>query len=212
MTSRIDDFGGPKAYNHYAVGWAHAMDTPFQWTKQVASHSGRHTQRHDRALAERHQQEGRGAHAVPPRHRRRRDHPRRGRPARAHLRPWDPADAVARRLDDPVLPRRVLAGAPPDAVLRDVLQPRHLPRGLDGRDASQHSCACWAESPPLDADVWELYGPDDWTQANDLAAEQPDKLRELQTLFLIEAAKYNVLPLDDRRADGSTPISQVALS
>ena len=40
MASRIDDFGGPNAYNHYAVGWAHAMDTPYQWTKQVASHWG----------------------------------------------------------------------------------------------------------------------------------------------------------------------------
>jgi arylsulfatase len=58
-----------------------------------------------------------------------------------------------------------------------------------------------APSPSLDQDVWELYGPDDWTQAHDLSAEQPEKLRELQTLFLIEAAKYNVLPLDDRRAE-----------
>ena len=57
------------------------------------------------------------------------------------------------------------------------------------------------ENPPLDADVWELYGPDDWTQAHDLAKEQPEKLLELQRLFLIEAAKYNVLPLDDRRAE-----------
>src|SRR5262245_22130549 len=40
MASRIDDFGTPAAYNHYAVGWAHAMDTPYQWTKQVASHWG----------------------------------------------------------------------------------------------------------------------------------------------------------------------------
>jgi hypothetical protein len=40
MVSRIDDFGTPDAYNHYAVGWAHAMDTPYQWTKQVASHWG----------------------------------------------------------------------------------------------------------------------------------------------------------------------------
>ena len=40
MASRIEDFGTPKAYNHYAVGWAHAMDTPYQWTKQVASHWG----------------------------------------------------------------------------------------------------------------------------------------------------------------------------
>src|SRR5881392_1882152 len=40
MASKIDKFGGPEAYNHYAVGWAHAMDTPYQWTKQVASHWG----------------------------------------------------------------------------------------------------------------------------------------------------------------------------
>ena len=40
MVSKIDDFGTPEAYNHYAVGWAHAMDTPYQWTKQVASHWG----------------------------------------------------------------------------------------------------------------------------------------------------------------------------
>ncbi len=40
LAARIDDFGTPKAYNHFAVGWAHAMDTPYQWTKQVASHWG----------------------------------------------------------------------------------------------------------------------------------------------------------------------------
>ena len=40
MASHIDEFGTPTAYNHYAVGWAHAMDTPYQWTKQVASHWG----------------------------------------------------------------------------------------------------------------------------------------------------------------------------
>ena len=40
MVSKIDDFGTPAAYNHYAVGWAHAMDTPYQWTKQIASHWG----------------------------------------------------------------------------------------------------------------------------------------------------------------------------
>ena len=40
MAERIDKFGTAEAYNHFAVGWAHAMDTPFQWTKQVASHWG----------------------------------------------------------------------------------------------------------------------------------------------------------------------------
>jgi arylsulfatase len=62
-----------------------------------------------------------------------------------------------------------------------------------------------AELPAFDDDVWELYGPDDWTQANDLAREQPEKLAELQELFLAEAKKYNVLPLDDRRAERFNP-------
>jgi len=39
LLSMIDELGGPKTYNHYPVGWAHAMDAPMQWTKQVASHS-----------------------------------------------------------------------------------------------------------------------------------------------------------------------------
>ena len=55
------------------------------------------------------------------------------------------------------------------------------------------------EMPAFDDDVWELYAPDDWTQAHDLSAEQPERLHELQRLFLIEAARYQVLPLDDRR-------------
>ena len=54
---------------------------------------------------------------------------------------------------------------------------------------------------PYDDDVWELYAPDDWSQAHDLSKEMPDKLKELQRLFLIEAAKYNVFPLDDRRVE-----------
>jgi arylsulfatase len=54
--------------------------------------------------------------------------------------------------------------------------------------------------PPLDDDVWELYdGSNDWTQAHDLAAEEPARLATLQRLWLIEAVKYNVLPIDDRR-------------
>jgi arylsulfatase len=58
------------------------------------------------------------------------------------------------------------------------------------------------ELPALDDDVWELYDTTtDWSQAHDLAAEHPDKLKDLQRLWLIEAVKYNVLPLDDRRIE-----------
>jgi arylsulfatase len=56
--------------------------------------------------------------------------------------------------------------------------------------------------PPYDDDKWELYDTNtDWTQAHDLSQEMPDKLHELQRLFLIEAAKHNVLPLDDRQVE-----------
>jgi hypothetical protein len=58
----------------------------------------------------------------------------------------------------------------------------------------------------LDDDVWELYdGTTDWTQAHDLSGEMPDKLHELQRLWLIEAVRYNVLPLDDRAAERMNP-------
>jgi arylsulfatase len=61
----------------------------------------------------------------------------------------------------------------------------------------------WIPDPPpaIEDDVWELYSPDDSTQAHNIAADNPGKLAELQRLFLIEAAKYNVLPLDDRRVE-----------
>jgi arylsulfatase len=57
------------------------------------------------------------------------------------------------------------------------------------------------ELPALEDDVWELYEPADWSQQHDLAAEMPSKLAELQQLWLDEARKYNVLPLDDRRVE-----------
>jgi len=58
-----------------------------------------------------------------------------------------------------------------------------------------------AQLPAFEDDVWELYEPDDWSQANDRAAELPEKLAELQAIWLEEARKYNVLPLDDRRVE-----------
>jgi arylsulfatase len=63
-----------------------------------------------------------------------------------------------------------------------------------------------AAVPPFDDDVWELYdGSKDWTRSNDLSAEMPARLHELQRLWLLEATKYNVLPLDDRTAERLNP-------
>src|SRR5258708_30390423 len=59
---------------------------------------------------------------------------------------------------------------------------------------------------PLDDDVWELYDTSkDWSQANDLSKQMPDKLRELQRLWVMEATRYNVLPIDDRVVEKMNP-------
>jgi arylsulfatase A-like enzyme len=198
MSARIDKFGTPEAYNHYAVGWAHAMDTPYQWTKQIASHWGG----------------TRNGTIV---------HWPKGFTAKNEVRTQfhHVIDVAATVLD--------VAGLPEPTFVHGVQQmPLHgvsmapsfdeaaaperretqyfemfCNRGIyhKGWTAVTRHSTPWinAELPAFDDDVWELYGPDDWTQSHDLAAEQPDKLRELQRLFLIEATKYNVLPLDDRR-------------
>jgi arylsulfatase len=60
------------------------------------------------------------------------------------------------------------------------------------------------DQPPLSGDVWELYDTSkDWSQAHDLATQMPEKLADLKRLFDLEAAKYNVFPLDDRKAERS---------
>ena len=204
MVSRIDDFGTPAAYNHFAVGWAHAMDTPYQWTKQVASHWGG----------------TRNGTVV---------HWPAGIEARGEIRPQfhhviDIAATVleAAGLPEPLSVNGVLqqplegvsmAYSFDDAGADDRHRTQYFEmfcnRGIyhEGWTAVTRHSLPWAatEMPAFDDDVWELYGPDDWTQAHDLSAAQPEKLAVLQRLFLIEAAKYNVLPLDDRRFERFNP-------
>ncbi|MGH9214549.1 MAG: sulfatase-like hydrolase/transferase [Acidimicrobiales bacterium] len=204
MASRIDDFGTPAAYNHYAVGWAHAMDTPYQWTKQVASHWGG----------------TRNGTIV---------HWPNGFSSRGEVRTQfhhviDVAATVlaAAGVPEPTFVHGVqqmpLHGVDMATSFDDAAAPEQretqyfemfVNRGIyhKGWTAVTRHSLPWitTEVPALDDDVWELYGPDDWTQAHDLAAEQPERLHELQRLFLIEAAKYNVLPLDDRRFERFNP-------
>lgn len=60
--------------------------------------------------------------------------------------------------------------------------------------------------PPLDEDVWELYNTnEDWSQSRDLAKEMPEKLEELKRLWIIEATRYKVLPIDDRMMEKMNP-------
>src|SRR5262249_33623646 len=84
-------------------------------------------------------------------------------------------------------------------------------RGIyhDGWTAVTKHRTPWApasqKAPAFDDDVWELYSGNDWTQSHDLSKAQPEKLRELQRLFLIEAARYKVLPRDDRVLEKMNP-------
>jgi arylsulfatase A-like enzyme len=203
IAAHIDEFGSPKAFNIYAVGWAHAMDTPYQWTKQVASHWGGtrngtvvHWPNGIRATGELRAQ----FHHV--------------------------IDVAPTVLEAAGLPRPVMVNGVQQKPLEGISMTysfddsdaadRHetqyfemfVNRGIyhKGWTAVTRHSTPWPTPGGLnlaayDDDVWELYGPDDWTQAHDLSKDMPDKLHALQRLFLIEAAKYNVLPLDDRRPE-----------
>ena len=200
LASHLDEFGGPASYNHYAVGWAHAMNTPYQWSKQVASHWGG----------------TRNGTVV---------HWPKGIRARGEIRAQfhhviDVAPTIleAAGLPQPVsvngVQQRPIEGVSmlysfddPQAPERHETQYFELfgNRGIyhKGWTAVTRHVLPWSapgvKLPPFDDDVWELYDTTkDWSQANDLSKQMPEKLAALQRRWLIEAARYNVLPLDDR--------------
>ena len=203
LLSKIDDFGTPQAYNHYAVGWAHALCTPYQWTKQVASHWGgtrNGTIVHwPNGFSDRDESRDQFHHVI------------------------DVAPTIleAAGLPAPIsvngIQQGSLEGVSMIPTLRDSAAPETHNvqyfemfgnRGiyLNGWTAvTKHRTPWLVDQPPLDEDIWELYGPDDWTQARNLAADDPAKLAELQRLWLIEAVKYNVVPLDDRSFERFNP-------
>jgi arylsulfatase len=204
LVSKIDDFGTPKAYNHYAVGWAHALCAPYQWTKQVASHWGG----------------TRNGLIV---------HWPAGIKAKGEIRTQfhhviDVAKTILEvaKLPEPTIVNSI-AQAPLEGVsmaptFNDPKAPEtHTVQYFEmmGNRGIYHNgwTACtkhrtpWKadQPPPFDTDVWELYGPDDWVQAKDLSKTNSQKLAELQRLWLIEAVKYNCVPLDDRGFERINP-------
>jgi hypothetical protein len=204
MLSKLDEWGGPTCYNHYAIGWAHAMCTPLQWTKQVASHWGGtrngtivHWPNRIQAKGEVRSQ---FCHVI---------------------------DIAATVLDAAGLPEPTIV----HGVTQERLHGTSMIYTFDDADAAERHATQYFElygnrgiyhdgwsavtihryptSPGItqmtqgfNDDNWELYdGASDWSQAHNVAGEHPDKLAELQQLFLMEAATFNVFPLDDRKAE-----------
>jgi arylsulfatase A-like enzyme len=205
LIKRLDDMGGHDSYNHYAVGWAHAMDTPYQWTKQIASHFGGtrngtviHWPKGIQAKGEIHSQ----FH---------------------HVIDIVPTILEAAGIPEPIsvdgVQQKPLEGVSmlysfDDAAAADRHELQYFEmfgnRGIyyKGWTAVTRHGLPWVQTQPpaFDDDNWELYDTTkDWTQAEDLAKLYPEKLHELQRLWLIEAVRHNVLPLDDRRGERQRP-------
>ena len=149
----IDKWGGPETFPHMSAGWAVAFDTPFTWTKQVASDFGGTRNGIVMHWPQRHQGQGRPAQPVLARDRHRADDPRGGRPAGAQERQRHAADADRGHQPGLRLRRRQGARAAHDAVLRDVRQPRDLPRRLVRAD---HPPRAVADERPAALDVRRL--------------------------------------------------------
>jgi arylsulfatase len=198
----IDELGGPKHFNHFPASWAHAMNTPFQWTKQVASHFGAtrnpmivswpariedHTGVRDQFL-----------HIIDI------------APTIYELTGVTPPTELNGVVQKPIEGISfAYTFADADAAGRRTTQyfEMGVNRGIyhDGWMASAMSFQPWqsvrgAFDP--DQQTWELYHIDeDFSQANDLASANPGKLRQLQDLWWAEAARHNVLPLDWRATE-----------
>ncbi|CAA0101403.1 Arylsulfatase [Mycolicibacterium vanbaalenii] len=200
--SFMDRWGLPGTSPHYAVGWAHAGDTPFQWTKQVASHFGGTRNSMVVSWPDRISDQG----AV--------------RSQFHHVIDVLPTLLEVVGIREPVQVnghiQRPIEGVSMAYSFADGDQSSAHDKQyfeMMGNRAMYHDgwIACcrhgrlpWetAGSWSYDDDTWELYNiADDYSESVDLAERHPEKLAELKDMFLAEAAKYNVLPIDDRFAE-----------
>jgi Sulfatase len=198
----IDELGGPKYYNHFPAGWAHAMDTPFQWTKQIASHFGGTRNPVVISWPARIKQIG-GV-----------------RTQFHHVADIMPTILEAAGITAPDVLNGV-AQKPIEGIsmvysFNDATAPDRRKsqvfelvsnRGMyqNGWMASSLAYLPWAATRTgydPDKAKWELYQIDqDFSQADDLAMKNPDKLKALVDLWWAEAARHDVLPLDWRSVE-----------
>ncbi len=198
ILKHYDELGSPNSYGHYAAGWAVAGDTPFTWTKQVASDFGG-------------TMNGMAVHWP------------KGIKAKGEIRNQfhHVIDVAPTILEAAGLPEpKSVNGTVQDPIegvsmlyaFNDAKAKSHhttqyfeifCNRSIyhDGWFAGTVHRAPWEMQPrtTLEKDKWELYDTTkDYSLTNDLSAKFPDKLKEMQEIFMKEAVKYNVLPLDDR--------------
>jgi len=210
-----EQLGGPDTWPHYPAGWALAMDTPFPWAKQIVSHYGGtrngmivHWPRGISARGEIRDQWHHVVDVFPT------------VLEAAGLTPPASVDGVAQQ---PVAGKSMTYSfdAPESLSTREVQYFEIAgSRGLywDGWVAcTRHERVPWeyyADVPALEDDRWELYDTrTDWSQSDDLANRHPDRLALMKEMFIAEAARNAVLPIDDRtpalrRATGRAPILQ----
>jgi arylsulfatase A-like enzyme len=194
----IDKWGGPETFPHMAAGWAVAFDSPFSWTKQVASDFGGTRNgvviRWPKGIKAKGEIRSQFSHVI---------------------------DIAPTILEAAGLPEPKSVNGTPQAPIEGTSMlyafddakaaERHTTQYFEmfGNRAIYHDGwfartihrAPWqnVNLPPLNTDVWDLYNvKNDFSLTKNLAAEQPGKLKEMQALFMQEAEKYNVLPLDDR--------------
>jgi len=202
VLAHMDDLGGPTTFNHYPVGWAHAMDTPFQWTKQIASHFG--GTRNGLVISWPARIKDKGGI----------------RTQFSSVIDIYPTVLEAVGVQSPSMlngvPQKPVEGVSMVYTFDDAkAASKHRTQYFEmfGNRAIYNDGWVAATTPPVLPWVmgqtpnvndykWELYNVEnDFSEANDLAAQEPKKLRELQDLFWAEASKYNVLPLDNSRIE-----------
>lgn len=215
MLPMLDDLGTWKTYNHLPVGWAHALDTPFQWTKQIASHFGGTRNGMVVSWPARIKQKGEI------------------RSQWHHVIDILPTVLDAVHVQQPVevngVKQRPIEGASMAYTFDQTSAPstrRTQYFELFGNRAIYHDgwiaattpiAPPWATEVPkvdvIDGYKWELYEVNkDFSEAHDLAASKPEKLKEMQQLFYSEARKYNVLPLDNDRVMRLNPSNRPSLT
>jgi arylsulfatase A-like enzyme len=206
MAERLGDLGGPSTFPLHPVGWTLAMNTPYRWAKMVASHFGgtrngmitHWPNGIERGGELRHQW-----HHV-------NDMFATVLDAAGIAPPVSVNGVQQQRIDGTSM---VYSFNDPQAPDQHTTQYFEMMgnRGIyhDGWMAVAKHRAPWEplnEDSSFRNDVWELYDlTTDWTQAHDLAARHPAKVRELQEIFFVEAGRNQVLPLDDRDVERVNP-------